>query len=227
MDNPFLQAVRLIVSGDREIYLIVLTSLRLSLTSTAITGVVTVPLGILLRFAAFPLKRAVVAVLNALMALPTVVVGLFVYSLLSRSGPLGSLNLLFTPAAIVAGQVVLSLPIILSLVYSGLSKLDDRFQETLVTLGAKKGNMVRAAIVEGRFVIISALLAGFGRVLGEVGISMMLGGNIRFYTRTMTTTIALETSKGEFESGLALGFILMILALVINGILHYAVRHDR
>lgn len=227
MNSPWAEAVRLIFSGDREVYLIVFTSLRLSLFSTVITAALTVPLGILLKFASFPFKRVIVAVLNALMALPTVVVGLFVYSLLSRSGPFGFLNMLFTPAAIIAGQVVLSFPIILSLVHSGLSKLDDRFQETLVTLGAKKRHMIRASVIEGRVPIISALLAGFGRVLGEVGVSMMLGGNIRYYTRTMTTSIALETSKGEFEKGLALGIFLMILALAINGILHYAVRHDK
>lgn len=227
MNSPWAEAFRLVFSGDREVYLIVLTSLRLSLISTLITAVLTVPLGILLKFSAFPFKRVLVAILNALMALPTVVVGLFVYSLLSRSGPFGFMNLLFTPGAIIVGQVLLSFPIILSLVHSGLSKLDDRFQETLITLGAKKRHMVRASIIEGRIAVISALLAGFGRVLGEVGVSMMLGGNIRYYTRTMTTSIALETSKGEFEKGLALGLFLMVLALAINGILHYAVRHEK
>jgi tungstate transport system permease protein len=160
------------------------------------------------------------------MALPTVVVGLLVFSLISRSGPLGPLDLLFNPAGVIIGQIILSAPILTSMVHSGLSKMDARFHETLITLGAKQKDVLKASLIEGRFVIISAILAGFGRVIGEVGVSMMLGGNIRWYTRTMTTSIALETSKGEFELGLALGFILMVIALAVNGLIHSLVRSE-
>ena len=227
MDHPVVQAVQLLFSGDKEVYFVVFTSLRISIISVGISSLFCVPLGILLHFSRFRLKRAVVAVLNALMALPTVVIGLLVYSLISRSGPLGSLDLLFSPAGIVIGQIILAAPILISMIYSGLSKLDDRFHETLLTLGAKKKHLLLASIREARFIIISSILAGFGRVIGEVGVSMMLGGNIRWFTRTMTTSIALETSKGEFELGLALGFILVIIALIINGAVHMLVRREK
>jgi tungstate transport system permease protein len=160
------------------------------------------------------------------MAVPTVVIGLLVFSFISRSGPLGPLNLLFSPKAIVLGQVFLVVPILTSLVYSGLSKMDVRFHETLITLGAKQKDVLKASIIEARFIIISAVLAGFGRVIGEVGVSMMLGGNIRWYTRTMTTSIALETSKGQFELGLSLGFILLGIALAVNALTHILIKSE-
>ncbi|MCF7929241.1 MAG: ABC transporter permease [Spirochaetales bacterium] len=226
MQSAFAHAIELIVTGDREVIAIALTSLRFALSSVGIAALISIPLGVLLHFNRFRMKRAVVAVLNALMALPTVVVGLLVFSLISRSGPLGQLNMLFSPAGVILGQVILASPILISLVFSGLSRMDSRFHETLITLGAKQRDVLIASLVEGRFVIISAILAGFGRVIGEVGVSMMLGGNIRWYTRTMTTSIALETSKGEFELGLALGMILMIIALAVNGIIHSLVKSD-
>ena len=160
------------------------------------------------------------------MALPTVVIGLLVYTMLSNNGILGNSRILFTPLAIIIGQSILAFPLIASMVYAGLSKLDSRFFETLKTLGANQRNIFKATIKEAKFIILSAILAGFGRVIGEVGVSMMLGGNIRFYTRTITTAIALETSKGAFELGLTLGLILMIIALSINFILHLWVKND-
>ncbi len=226
MDTVFTGALSLIFSGDKELYFIAFTSLRFSLISTSIASLISIPLGILLHFYAFPLKRAFVSVLHALMALPTVVIGLLVFSFISRSGPLGSLNLLFNPSGIIIGQVILASPILTALVYSGLSKLDPRFHETLITLGARKADILWASLREARFVIISSVLAGFGRVIGEIGVSMMLGGNIRWYTRTMTTTIALETSKGNFELGLSLGLILMTIALLINGTTHMLVKPE-
>ncbi|MBN1410965.1 MAG: ABC transporter permease [Spirochaetales bacterium] len=222
--ESFGRAFQLIFSGNREVFTIVFTSLYISIISTGVTACLGIPAGILLHFNTFPFKRGLVAVINALLALPTVVVGLLVFSLISRSGPLGSLNILFSPWAIVMGQVVLSFPIMVSLVYSGLSKVDGRFYETLVTLGAKGRNVLAATLIEARFVILSAVLAGFGRVIGEVGVSMMLGGNIRWYTRTMTTSIALESSKGEFSQALALGVILVTIALLVNGIIHTLVK---
>jgi len=227
MLGAFGQAIRLLVSGDKEVYFIAWTSLRLSLVSVVIASALSLPLGFLIGLKSFPAKKQLIAFLNALMALPTVVVGLLVYSFISRAGPLGFLGLLFSPAAIHIGQVILCFPLITSLVYSALSRLDQRLPETLITLGARPAEVFRMIIWEGRIAILSALLSGFGRVVGEVGVAMMLGGNIRWYTRTLTTAIALETSKGEFEFGLALGIILMAIAFLVNFTLHGVIKHER
>lgn len=221
---PFVRAFQLIISGDPEVYFICRTSLSLSFLSTVCAALFSIPLGILLHYREFPGKRPVVAFLHGLMALPTVVIGLFVYSLLSRSGPFGFMSLLFRPTAVVLGQIVLIFPVLVSLVHTGLSKMDLRFRETLTTLGAREWDLHIATLREARFVFLAALLMGFGRAIGEVGIAMMLGGNIRGYTRTMTTAIALETSKGDFELALALGIVLMALALGINMALHGVVK---
>ena len=227
MLGAFGQAIQLLAGGDREVYFIAWTSLRLSLISVVIAATLSLPLGFLIGLKSFRGKKGLIAFLNSLMALPTVVVGLLVYTFISRAGPLGSLGLLFTPAGIHIGQVILCFPLITSLVYSALSRLDQRLPETLITLGAKPAEVFRMTIWEGRIAILSALLSGFGRVVGEVGVAMMLGGNIRWYTRTLTTAIALETSKGEFELGLALGIILMAIAFVVNFSLHGIIRHER
>ncbi len=221
------KAIELLFSGDKEVYFIAWTSLRLSLISVVIAAALSLPLGFLIGLKSFRGKKAVIAFLNTLMALPTVVVGLLVYTFISRTGPLGSLGLLFTPAGIHIGQIILCFPLITSLVYSALSRLDQRLPETLITLGAKPFEIFRMIIWEGRIAILSALLSGFGRVVGEVGVAMMLGGNIRWYTRTLTTAIALETSKGDFELGLALGMILMAIAFVVNFTLHGVVKYER
>jgi tungstate transport system permease protein len=221
------KAVELLLSLDPELFAIVLTSLRISAVSTVIAASLSIPFGVWLGLTPVRGKKSIVAMLNSLMALPTVVIGLFVYSLISRSGPLGGLGVLFTPAAIVIGQVILSFPIVTSMVYGALGRLDPRLPETLTTLGATRTNMLWMVIRESKIAILSAVLAGFGRVIGEVGVSMMLGGNIRWYTRTITTAIALETSKGEFELGLALGIILMIVAIGINFALHWTFRRER
>jgi tungstate transport system permease protein len=171
-------------------------------------------------------RRALLAVLNGLMALPTVVVGLLVYSLISRSGPLGGLAMLFTPGAVIIGQAILAFPIVTSMTASALSHLDPLFPEVLATLGAGRRSILWMSVREARGAVLSASLACFGRVVGEVGAAMMLGGNIRWYTRTITTAIALETSKGEFELGLALGIVLMAVALGVNALLHWAVKHE-
>jgi tungstate transport system permease protein len=219
--------MELILSGDQELLVIALTSLSFSVSSTVIAAALGIPLAVGLHFFRFSGKRVIISFLHTLMALPTVVIGLFVFSLISRSGPLGSLGLLFTPPAVIIGQVVLSLPLIVTLLHSGLSGLDERFRETLITLGAGKAAILTSTLAHARFMILSALLSGFGRVIGEVGISMMLGGNIRFYTRTMTTAIALETSKGDFSLGLALGLLLMMIALLVNGLGHLLVREQK
>jgi tungstate transport system permease protein len=160
------------------------------------------------------------------MAMPTVVVGLLVYSFVSRAGPLGYLDILFTPTAVIIGQAILAFPIVTSLVYGGLSRLDDELTETLITFGAGPLRMLLKILSEARIAILSAVLSGFGRVIGEVGVSMMLGGNIRWYTRTMTTAIALENRRGAFSLALALGFILLIVAFGVNATLNWMVRRQ-
>lgn len=220
------EALKLILSGDPELVAICLTSLRFSSTSIVLASFAGIPLGFLLKLKSFPGRKLALVVVNSLMALPTVVVGLLVYSLVARTGPLGSLGLLFTPSAIILGQVILVLPIVTSMVYGSVSNMDPRLPETLKTLGASGLNYYLMLLKEMKGPILSAVLAGFGRVIGEVGVSMMLGGNIRWYTRTITTTISLQTSKGEFELGLALGIVLMLIAFVLNFLIHQAVRHE-
>lgn len=225
--ESLLEAVSLLVGGDRETWWTIATSVRFSLWSTVFAVIPGVPLGAALFLGRFKGKRAAVALVNAVMAVPTVVVGLFVYSFISRSGPLGSLGLLYAPGGVVLGQAALAFPLVASMSYTGLQKLDPRYGETLLTLGAGPWRRLAAIIREGRYVITQAMLAAFGRVAGEVGVSMMLGGNIRWYTRTMTTTIALDASKGEFERALSLGFVLLALALLVNFLSHLAVRDGR
>lgn len=225
--QSFSRAVHLLLSGNREVFFIAFTSLQLSSISILISSLISLPLGVLLAFKDFSGRRVIIIILNTMMSLPTVVIGLLVYSLISRSGPLGGMGLLFSRGAIIIGQTLLSLPIIISLVYGAISRIDRRLPETLTTLGAHPGDIFIMTLKEGKTAILSALLAGFGRVIGEVGVSMMLGGNIRWYTRTLTTAIALETSKGEFELALALGLILLVISFAVNLILHWLVKDER
>ncbi len=219
-------AIELIISGDRELFTICLTSLRFSGTSILIASLAGIPLGFLLKLKNFSGRKLVLVILNSLMALPTVVVGLLVYAFICRSGPFGQWGLLFTPAAVIIGQVILVLPILTSMVYGSVSDMDPRLPETLKTLGATGSSYYAMLVREMRGPILSAVLAGFGRAVGEVGVSMMLGGNIRWFTRTITTTISLQTSKGEFELALALGIILMIIAFTLNFLIHLAVGYE-
>lgn len=161
-------------------------------------------------------KVTIRTLLNTLMALPTVVVGLTVFAFISRQGPLGDWGLLFTPKAVIIGQWVLATPLIAALTLSATQSVDPRIALSARTLGANRSQEAIAVLLEAKFALMAAITAGFGRVIAEVGAAMMLGGNIRGYTRTMTTAIALESSKGEFSFGLALGFILMVLALSFN-----------
>jgi tungstate transport system permease protein len=222
--GSFGEALQLLVGGDRELYLITANSLYFALLSTVITGIVGIPAGMVLAFRDFPGKRAVVAVFHTLMGLPTVVVGLLVFALLSRSGPMGRYGLLFTPSAVVIGQSILALPIVISLVYGGLSRLEPELVETLHTLGANRVQRLVKVVKEGRIAVASAILSAFGRVVGEVGVAMMLGGNIRWYTRTITTAMALETARGAFALSVALGIVLMVVAFGVNFGINYLVR---
>ncbi len=219
--NPFFKAFELLLSFDKEVYFIAFTSIKVASISILISSLFSVPIAIIIGLNKFKLKRPLVALLNALTALPTTVVGLFVYFIISRSGPLGSFDLLFTQPGIIVGLVILSSPIITTIIVTGLDKLDERIYDTLRTLGANKPTIIKTIIFETKTVIITAILTGFGRVIGEVGIAMMIGGNIRWYTRTLTTAIVLETSKGEFAFGFSLGIILMMIAIIVNFLLHY------
>jgi len=222
--GSFGEALQLLVGGDRELYVITANSLSFALLSTVIIAVIGIPLGMVLAFRDFPGKRTVVSVSHTLMGLPTVVVGLVVFGMLSRSGPLGRYGLLFTPTAVVIGQAILALPIVVSLVYGGLSRLEPELIETLHTFGASRFQQLVKVVKEGRIAVASAVLSAFGRVVGEVGVAMMLGGNIRWYTRTITTAMALETARGAFALSVALGIILMIVAFGVNFGINYLVR---
>jgi tungstate transport system permease protein len=216
LGDSFFTAVELILSFDREVRMTVWTSLYTSSMAIVIAGLVGVPIGLWLGLSRFRGRQLAVTVLNTLMALPTVVVGLLLFGLFSRQGPLGPLGLLFTPWAMIAGQVVLATPIVANLVLAAVTGADNRIINTALTLGASQFQAARQLLREIRFGVMAAVIAGFGRVVAEVGVAMMLGGNIRNSTRTMTTAIALETSKGEFAFGLALGLVLMTVALLVN-----------
>jgi tungstate transport system permease protein len=220
-------ALALIFAGDREVFSAVVTSLHVAIWSVVFAAIVGVPFGIALALGRFPMRGAVRLLLNSLMAMPTVVIGLVVYGILSRQGPAGSLALLFTPKAIVIGQAILALPIISNYTLSAIEGADPAILPTARTLGASNLQSIVQLAKEVRFGVIAAVVAGFGRVVSEVGVAMMLGGNIRFFTRTMTTAIALETSKGEFAFGLALGIILMAVALAVNAVLTVAQGSSR
>ncbi len=215
------RALRLIVTFDREVLVIVLLSLKVSVTATVFASGLAIPTGFWLAIKEFWGKNFIIAVINTLLALPTVVVGLLIYSLISRRGPLGILGLLFTPWAMIIGQFVLVVPIIIALTYSAVQGIDKRVRNTALTLGANEYQAALTVIKEARYVVLAAVVMGFGRVIAEVGAAMILGGNIKGSTRIMTTAIALETSKGEFGFALALGLILLLVAFGVNILLHY------
>lgn len=219
--ESFQTSLSLILSLDREVFAAVRTSVSIAAWSILFASLAGIPLGVAVAVKEFPLKRWVIAALNTLMAMPTVVVGLVVYGVISRQGPLGGLGLLFTPGAIIIGQSLLAIPIVANYTLSTVNGADRRILPTALTLGAGPLQCVLQLVSEVRFGVMAAVIAGFGRVISEVGVAMILGGNIRGYTRTMTTAIAMETSKGEFAFGLALGIILMAVALIVNLILNF------
>ena len=214
-------ALQLIVTLDAEVTHCTLVSLQVSAIAILMASLVGLPCSFLIGMYDFQGKKTVITLFNTLMAIPTVVIGLFVFSFISRQGPLGVLGLLFTPAAMVIGQFLLATPIVVALSYAAIQGIDPRVKMTALTLGARSHQVIITLLLEARFAIIAAVIAGFGRVIGEVGSAMMLGGNIRGYTRTISTAIALETSKGEFSLGLALGMILLTVALSVNIALRY------
>ena len=214
----FSTALGLVAAGDPALAAVVGLSLRVSLTAVALAALVGLPLGAVLAVARFPGRRGLVVALNALMGLPPVVAGLLIYLLLSRSGPLGGLGLLFTPAAMVIAQAVLIAPILAALSRQALEELWEEYAEQLRSLGAGPWRAVPTLLWDGRFALLTVLLAGFGRASAEVGAVMVVGGNIEGFTRVMTTAIALETSKGDLPLALALGIVLVLVVLAVNGL---------
>lgn len=214
--EQLVEALRLLGSLDRQVLGALALSLTVATLSTVLATASGVPLGIAIGLGRFRGKRILTTVLHALLALPTVLIGLVLYTALSRRGLLGDWRLLYTPAAIVMGQFVLALPLVTALALAAAEGVDPRVRLTALSLGAGRWRMARTLLSEGRGAFLAAVVAGFGRVFGEVGISMMLGGNIRGYTRTVTTAIALETAKGEVPLGIALGLVLMAVALTVN-----------
>ncbi|HOI11635.1 MAG TPA: ABC transporter permease [Myxococcota bacterium] len=216
--QAFHEALARLASFDPEVWDAVRVSLSVSGSATLAACAVGIPLGVGVALSRFPGKRAVVAGVNTLMSLPTVVIGLVLYALLSRSGPLGGLELLYTRAAMAVGQAVLATPIVAALAIGSLEQVDVRLRQTAWSLGATAGQARWVVVRESRGALVAAGMAAFGRVFAEVGVSMMLGGNLRGETRNLATGIAFETGKGEFAVGLALGFVLLTVALGVNAL---------
>ncbi len=214
--QAFLKALQLIIQLDPDLIEIVALSLQVSLTAVLIAGLIGLPLGAALALYKFFGRGLLVALLNTFMGLPPVVVGLVVYLILSRSGPLGALGLLFTPTAMVIAQVCLVTPIIAALTRQTVMDANDEFHAQLRALGAKPQSMMNTLLWETRYSLVTNVFAGFGRAIAEVGAVLIVGGNINHNTRVMTTSIALETSKGNIELALALGVILITLSLIVT-----------
>jgi tungstate transport system permease protein len=219
--DSFRQAFFLLTSLNAELLEIVGVSLSVSIFSTLFAAIIGLPCGFLIAFKNFTGKRFVITILNTLLALPTVVIGLFVYSFISRRGIFGPLELLYTQKAIIIGQIILIVPVITTLTIAAISRIDSRYRRTALTLGAGELQVAFVIFKEARYGIIAAIIAAFGRVIAEVGISMMLGGNAKGFTRTMTTAMALEYDKGEFVLAVALGCVLMAFAFLINVLFHF------
>ena len=217
--SSFIYAAQLLLSGDPELWAIVLLSLKVSLSAVGIAALIGMPLGAALAVARFPGRGAAVILVNSLMGLPPVVVGLLVYLLLSNAGPLGVLQLLYSPGAMIFAQVVLVTPIIAALTRQVIEDLDSEYSEQLRSFGVSRLKSVPTLLWDARYSLLTALLAGFGRAVAEVGAVIIVGGNINHVTRVMTTTIALETSKGNLSLALALGFILIGIAIAVNAAL--------
>jgi tungstate transport system permease protein len=212
------QACSLIARGDPALLRVVWLSLWCTGLATALAMVAGVPLGVFLALHRFRGRNLFVTFVNAGMGIPPVVVGLFVFLLLARSGPLGGLNLIYTPTAIIAAQVIIALPQVIGVTLAGIQGLDERMALQIVSLGASRPQLYLKLVREGRVAVLAALAAGFGAVISEVGAVMMVGGNIQGQTRVMTTTIVLETRQGNFAMAIALSTVLLVIALVINGV---------
>jgi len=212
----FIKAIELIVSLDPEVMEIAGRSLMISVTSSLLASLICIPLASLIHFHHFPGKRILINLIQTFFSIPTVAIGLFVFVLFSRAGPLGGLNLMFTPTVMVLGQMILITPLLLGLTISALSGVDKTIVDTARSLGASSFQTAVVVLREARFAVMAAIIMGFGRAISEVGIALMVGGNIRGFTRIITTAISLETSKGDLELSIALGIILILIALMVN-----------
>jgi tungstate transport system permease protein len=210
------QAARLLLAGDAEVFAILWLSLQVSGAATLVSLALGVPAGAALALLRFPGRTAVISLVNAGMGLPPVVVGLFVSLLLWRSGPMGGWELLYTPAAIVLAQAVIATPIVTGITLAAVQNVPEKFRLQLVALGASRTQMVAVVLREARLPMLAAVMAAFGGVISEIGASMMVGGNIRGQTRTLTTAMALETGKGNFEIAIALSVLLLVLVFAVN-----------
>lgn len=212
----FNEAIELLMSGNESVYSAIAATVTVSSWSLFISLLVGLPLGFFLGYYNFPGKVVLRTLVDTLLALPTVVIGLIVYTMLSHAGQFGEYGLLFSQRAIIIGQVVLALPIVIALTAAQIESVDKRLYSSLKGLGANYHQILLATLVEARFGLMTAAMTAYGRVVTEIGISMMVGGNIKYHTRTITTAIALETGKGEFVTGIALGLVLFIIALSVN-----------
>lgn len=223
----FLAALNLVVTLDHNLVEIALRSLQVTVLAIVIAACIGLPFGAWLAVTRFRYRRIAIAILNALMGLPPVVVGLFVYILLSRSGPFGVLNLLFTPTAMVIAQVIIVTPIIASLCHQALRDLWVIYHDLLISMHTTKWQRMKVLLWDGRRSLLTATLTGFGRAIGEIGAIMIVGGNIDHVTRVLTTAIALEVGKGDFPLALGLGIVLIALAIVVNLAIHILSQTER
>ncbi len=216
ISQGLIEAVNLIISGNSEALSAIRNTIEVTTVSIITASALGLPAGFMLGYFDFPGKKFIRTLFDTLLAMPTVVVGLIVYAFITERGPLGGMEMLFEKSGIILGQVALILPIIISLTASAIETLDPRLHSTLLSLGAHGRRIIITGIVEARFAILAGLVTAYGRVLSEVGVSMMVGGNIKWHTRTITTAIALETGKGEFALGMALGIVLLAIGLSVN-----------
>jgi tungstate transport system permease protein len=217
--NGIKEAFRLIITFDTEVMRVTLLSLQISGSATLISLVIGVSAGTAVALSEFPGKRLVASVINTGMGLPPVVVGLFVTIFIWRNGPLGFLGILYTPAAMVLAQSIIAIPIVTGISFAAIQSLPDKLRLQILALGATRVQMIRMLMREARLPLLAAVMAGFGGVISEIGASIMVGGNIKGYTRVLTTATVMETSRGNFDIAIALGIILLVLTFVINYIL--------
>ncbi|MDR3076804.1 MAG: ABC transporter permease [Synergistaceae bacterium] len=226
ISDGFSQAIRLILSMDEQTWSAALTTVRLTALSMCFTLLIGIPLGFMLGYFDFPCRGAVRTAVDTMLALPTVVVGLIVYAFISNRGPFGQWRLLFTLEGMAIGQTILALPIVIALSASAVESLEERLRMTLLTLGASGWRMAVTCLRECRFALLVAAVTAYGRIVAEVGVSMMLGGNIKWHTRTITTAITLETGKGDFALGIALGLLLLAMSFALNAGLSFLRRRE-
>lgn len=223
--NGILQAINLILTLNPEVVEITTRTLFISISATFICALIAIPLGGLINFKKFKGKRSLINLIQTLYSLPTVLVGLFVFLLLSQSGIFGDLNLLFTPTGMIIGQTILIMPILIGFTITALKGVGRDITDLSISLGATEFQTIYTIMREAKYAIMAAVILGFGRAISEVGVAIMIGGNIRGFTRVITTTISLETSRGNLELSIALGIILLGIALIINLILNQIQEH--